>query len=124
MKVATIVQQGIAVFALALGLISTGCNKKTDAEPKQNVQIAPGPQPDELDVWGNPNDRNRPVAIGSTHLRGDGIEELNIPVREADWPAVGVGSTRVQDDGKEELIIPLRERVIEEIRVMPRVVGQ
>ncbi len=102
------------VLILFVGLTSAACNKKTDVQPQQKATVAANS--------GQP-------AAGTTHLRDDGIEELNIPAREVDpgvgggissfeefddFPAEhrprGIGSTRIQADGTEELIIPLRER--------------
>jgi hypothetical protein len=132
----TTINRCVVVFLLAIGVIGTACNKKTDAQPPQKAHVA-APQND-YDEDGYPIDRNRHPGVGTTHLRGDGLEELNIPLREEpgvgggifsevpeldpidpDRP-VGIGSTRLRNDGAEELIIPLRERFFEDDPVTPR----
>jgi hypothetical protein len=126
MSVSTI-RRSIAVLFLATGMFAAGC-KKTDAQPNPNLKIDP-PGGDS--------------SAGSTYLRADGLEELNIAPREAgpgfgpgavapeeddEYPIerrpAGIGSSVIKADGKEELIIPLRERYFEDEPVMPRVVGK
>jgi hypothetical protein len=133
----------VVVLSLALGMISIACSKKSDANPSQKTPVVVEPQQD-YDEDGYPIDRNRNPGVGTTHVRGDGIEELNIPLREAEAPSftgqlemsdedpygypierrpTAIGSSSIRPDGKEELIIPLRERYFEDAPVMPRVVG-
>lgn len=130
----TTMNRCIAVFVFAMGFIAIACNKKTDGQPPQKAHVAA--LQNDYDEDGYPIDRNRQPGVGTTHLRGDGLEELNIPLREGTsvedpseildlYPVernrrVGVGSTRLQKDGTEELIIPLRERFFEDDPVMPR----
>jgi hypothetical protein len=128
MSVSTI-RRSVAVLLLAGGLLAAGC-RKTDAQPNQKADLKINPPGDDS-------------AAGSTYLRADGLEELNIAPRAAgpafgagvgpieeddDYPVerrpAGIGSSVIKPDGKEELIIPLRERYFEDEPVMPRVVGK